>query len=46
MDMNLRTYFNDLEYISPLDDSVSSIASMVKAKVKVFVDNAKLQQYR
>lgn len=46
MDMNLRTYFNDLEYISPLDDSVSSIASMIKAKVKVFVDNAKLQQYR
>lgn len=46
MNTNLRTYFNGLDYISPLDDTISDIATMVRAKVRDFVDNAKLQQYR
>lgn len=46
MNTNLRTYFNGLDYISPLDDPISDIATMVRAKVRDFVDNAKLQQYR
>lgn len=46
MNTNLRTYFNGLDYISPLDDTISDIATMVRSKVRDFVDNAKLQQYR
>lgn len=43
---NFRSYFNDLEYISSLDDEINSISASVRDKVKDFIDNAKLQQYR
>lgn len=43
---NLRSYFNDLNYISPLDNEVNKIAETVREKLQDFIDNAKLQQYR
>lgn len=46
MNKNLRSYFNDLNYISPLDDEVSKIANTVREKLQNYIDNAKLQQYR
>lgn len=46
MNKNLRSYFNDLEYISPLDDEVNKIANTVREKLQNYIDNAKLQQYR
>lgn len=46
MNKNLRSYFNDLEYISPLDDEVNKIANTVREKLQDYIDNAKLQQYR
>lgn len=46
MNSNLRSYCNGIEYISPLNKTISDIATMVRSKVRDFVDNAKLQQYR
>lgn len=43
---NFRSFFDDLNYISPLNDEISQISSSVINKLQVFVDNAKLQQYR
>ena len=46
LDGNFRAFFNDLNYISPLDDEIAEISHSVRNKVQEFVDNAKLQQYR
>lgn len=46
MNSNLRSYCNGIEYISSLNNTISDIATMVRSKVRDFVDNAKLQQYR
>lgn len=42
----LRSYFNDLNYESSLDEEVAGIAENVREKVQDFIDDAKLQQYR
>lgn len=46
LNKNFRSFFNDLNYISPLDDEILEIRSSVMKKVQDFVDNAKLQQYK
>lgn len=46
LNKNFRSFFNELNYISPLDDEILEIKSSVMNKVQDFVDNAKLQQYK
>lgn len=46
LNQNFRLYFDNLDYMSPIDEEVRDISSIVRDKVQDFVDNAKLQQYR
>ena len=42
----LRKYFNDLQFGGELSSELKEIASKIREKVQVFVDEAKLQQYK